>query len=191
MEKISHAKNKSQEEVFKVYRLQQDSVKWLYQKRLEKHLVNMPTSNDLETEWNNIRECIRKAAYESVGMTNKIRRRKGLRMWNKEIEEPVKEKQKAYINLLQKNTEEAKENYKEKRNYAKQITRRAQQEDWDQFITNAEHDVYGRQIVACKMMRHLNRLEKDVACINVINTEQWKNHYKKCWYREETMTSMQ
>jgi hypothetical protein len=40
---------------------------------------------------------------------NKFRSRKGLRIWNEETEKAIKEKQKAYKQWLQQNTEESKD----------------------------------------------------------------------------------
>ncbi|KAF2903613.1 hypothetical protein ILUMI_02572 [Ignelater luminosus] len=49
----------------------------------------------------------------------------------------------AYLNTLYNNTQEARLNYIEKRNKAKDIVRGAQ-ESWDKLISNIENDIHGR-----------------------------------------------
>lgn len=122
------------------------------------------------------------AAFEALGKRKKIGRRRGLRIWNDEIEAAIKGKQAAYIAHLQANTDESKELYKEKRNYATQLIRHAHQQSWDQMITTIEHDIHGRQALAYKMMKHFNTSEREIARLSVIGKDQWVEHYKNLWY---------
>jgi hypothetical protein len=75
---------------------------------------------------------------------------------------------KAHKQWLQQNTEESKYRYKEKRNHAKTINREADRQSWDKFVSNIEGDLHGRQIFAYKVIKHLNKSEKDTVRINVI-----------------------
>jgi hypothetical protein len=68
-----------------VYILKDESIAILYQWRLQRYPLNKPTKNEVD-EWQNIKECTEKAAQETIGKKNKFRRRKGLRIWNEEIE---------------------------------------------------------------------------------------------------------
>jgi cell division septum initiation protein DivIVA len=93
-----------------------------------------------------LKNAFKKAAQETTGKKRKFRSRKGLRIWNEEIEKAIEEKQKAYEQWLQQNTEESKDIYKEKRNHAKTIIREAHQQSCDKFISNIEDYLHGRQI---------------------------------------------
>lgn len=168
-------------DVYKVYLLQEDSIKYLYQQRLLQYLQSQETKDDINQEWNNIKNCIHQAATEAVGKKKKFRRRAGLRIWNDEIEQAIKEKQQAYLRTLQNNSEEIREIYVEKRNRARAIVRRAHQESWDRLISNIEHDIHGRQEVAYKLMRQLNKQERDTARLHTIDKEAWIQHYRELW----------
>jgi hypothetical protein len=69
------------------------------------------------------------------------------------MEAAINQKRKAYLNDLQKQTEEAKNNYKTHRNIAKHKVRMAHQESWEKFISITEHDVHGRQQIAYKVIK--------------------------------------
>lgn len=53
--------------------------------------------------------AIHKAAGEALGKRKKNCRKKGLRIWNEEIKNAIKDKQKAYDNYLAQNTPEGRE----------------------------------------------------------------------------------
>lgn len=173
-----------QEDVYKIYLLNQESIRNLYQQRLNQYILNTPTDSILEAEWQNIKNCIEKAANEVLGKKKKLRSRKGLRIWNRNIEEAIKEKQEAYLQWLQQKTDLAKEKYKEKRNKAKTIVREAHQQSWNKFISEIENDIHGNQTFSYKVLKHLNKSEKDVARINVIQQDVWIQHYKELWFQE-------
>ena len=62
---------KSNEEVFKIYLLQDDSVKTLYQNRLNQRLQLIEINENIEKEWENIKYCIEEAAKEALGKKRK------------------------------------------------------------------------------------------------------------------------
>lgn len=173
------------EEVYKVYLLQDDGIKYLYQQRLGAYLANINTENDINREWENIRACIEKSAHEVIGRRKKFRKRKGLKIWTEELEQAIKDKKIAYHKYLQTPSVQNEETYKSKRNTAKAIARRAHQQYWDIFVSNIEHDLHGRQEVAYKIIKHLNSQERDTARLNVIEDEEWKRHYQELWCQAE------
>ena len=173
------------EDVYKVYLLQEESIRKLYESRLTKYIVEIPTEEDVNKEWEKIIYTIKKAANEVIGKKRKIRNRKGLRIWNSEIKEAIEEKRRAFKIYLQKKTETTFETYKEKRKIAKQLTRKAHEESWNRFISEVEHDMYGRQIIGYKLIKHINKPEKDTASLNIINEQKWINHYRNLWYNKE------
>lgn len=78
------------QEVYKTYLLQEESVRNLCRNRLLEQLIRVPTSQDIDEEWNNIRACIESA-----------------------ITEP--RKQKVYKEPLQESIQEARSRYTQKR----------------------------------------------------------------------------
>lgn len=64
----------------------------------------------------------------SLQSPKKVRSREGLGIWNVDIKNTIKVKQQAYKISLQGNIEEARSIYKGKRNYVKEIVRKAHQE---------------------------------------------------------------
>jgi hypothetical protein len=125
----------NKDEIFKVHLLQEQSVRVLCQKRLEKYLLERSVVNEIEQEWKNIKTCIYKAAEESLGKKFKRKNPKSLKIWNEEIETAIQEKKKAYLIYLQKRTPSTEEKYKEKRNIAKKVVRQANQQSWEKFIS--------------------------------------------------------
>ena len=99
-------------EVYKVYLLEDESMRNLYQNRINKHLQNLIAKEEIEKEWQNIQQIIKESADEAVGRKKKFQKRKGLKIWNYDIEKSVKLKQKRYKTYLDNPTENHKEEYK-------------------------------------------------------------------------------
>lgn len=183
-------RNNNNEEVYKIYLLEDISIRNLYQKRLERYLNETPTKDNINEEWNNIKKCIEKSANEAIGTKRRYRKRKGLRIWNEELAEVINKKKISYKKYLQNPTLANEEEYKAIRNTAKDLTRKAHQQSWERFVSNIEHDIHGRQTMAYKVLKHLNANEKDTARIYPIEDEKWEKHYQNLWcakkpFREE------
>jgi Glu-tRNA(Gln) amidotransferase subunit E-like FAD-binding protein len=88
------------------------------------------------------------------------------------MEQAITEKRSAYLVHLQINTEQSKETYKLKRSIAKNMVRKEHRELWDKFVSEIENDKHVRQVLAYKVMRHLNCESQDTARLNVIKEEQ-------------------
>ena len=82
-------------------------------------------------------------------------------------------KQTAYQKYLQNPSEENFETYKIKRNIAKTIVSRTLKESRDRFISRIESDIFGGQSMAYKVLKHLNRTNKDTTEINNIEDQKW------------------
>ncbi|XP_039280839.1 uncharacterized protein LOC111056792 [Nilaparvata lugens] len=176
---------KEENEAYKVYLLQTESVRNLYQTRLTQKLSMRPTASSVEEEWNIVRDTLKDVAYETLGTQKLKKRKKGLKIWNEEISEAIRNKKKAYKQLLQSPTDQAKQNYRIKRNIAKTIVRKAHEDSWDRFISGIEDDLHGRQEVAYKLIKHLNSDVKEMAKIENIGKEEWIQHYKDLWYKSD------
>jgi hypothetical protein len=64
---------------------------------------------------------------------------------------------------------------------AKTIVSKTHKESWDRFVCGIEADIFGEQSMAYKVLKHLNRTNKDT--VEIINTEnqKWIEHYKSLW----------
>ncbi len=60
--KSQKSRQRIQEEVYKTYFLREESILRLYQQRLQHYLLETPTVQCLEIEWDNVKFCIEKAA---------------------------------------------------------------------------------------------------------------------------------
>ena len=173
-------------QVYKVHLLNEDSIRLLYIQRLNKLLETLPTDENIEEEWKKLEGAVSKVGNEVLGRKKIRKSRRGLRIWNQEIEDAINEKQRAYLNKINHPSEINDEIYRQKRNYCKQITRTAHEESWDRFISTIEADIHGRQNIAYKVMRSMNSEEKDRLMINNIKKEEWIEHYRRLWQTDET-----
>lgn len=74
------------DEVLKVYLLQEKSLRTLYQRRLSVHLQTIPISRNINKGLESIVWALQKIDYEVLGSNNEYWQRQGLRMWNAEIQ---------------------------------------------------------------------------------------------------------
>ena len=51
-------------------------------------------------------------------------------------------------------------------------------------MSRIEHDLQGRQINAYKIIRNLNRTEKDNLQLNPIPEHTWLDYYQKLWTQQ-------
>jgi hypothetical protein len=63
--------------------------------------------------------------------------------------------------------------YKMIRAVVKRETRRLNRNSWDTHISNIEHDLHGRQETAYKIVRELNKTERDRIQLNPISKDEW------------------
>jgi hypothetical protein len=118
------------------------------------YILQKPFSMNIDEEWKNLVQIMEKAANEALGKKKEeYQKKQGLKIWNEETEAAINQKQKVYLNYLQKQTEQAKNNYKTHRNTAKHKVRMAHQESWEKFISTIEHDVHDRQQIAYKAIK--------------------------------------
>ena len=79
--------------------------------------------------------------------------------------------------ILQSNRSEDGQNYAGKRNASKWVVKKAHAESWEWFIMTIENDINSWQMMVFKLMRHLNKSERDVGNINIIDKICWMEHY--------------
>lgn len=65
---------------YKVHSLQEKSIRSLYERRLTRCLNEIATHSDIDTECENNKQCIHKAAYEVFGESLPYRKKNGLKI---------------------------------------------------------------------------------------------------------------
>lgn len=59
------------------------------------------------------------------------------------------------------------------------MVREAHKTSWETFISRTEEDVHGRQEVAYKVMKYLNKEERDTVQLNIITIDELIQRYQK------------
>jgi hypothetical protein len=85
---------------YKIKLLNDNSIKWLYQRRINSQIGNIPINNDVEKEWQNLKTIIHNAAYESLGKYKKHTPKKRLHKWEEEIKKIIWNKKLTYNRWL-------------------------------------------------------------------------------------------
>jgi hypothetical protein len=109
---------------FRVELLQVPSIKWLFERRVNKLIEEIKEANSIEEEWENIQKIIRQVAKESLGMKNKWCRKKGLRKWDVNLDQITNDKREAFKKYLSTGTLEDQIEYKLCRAIAKKTVRK-------------------------------------------------------------------
>jgi len=63
-------------------------------------------------------------------------------------------------------------------------TRKIKRQYWETFVSRIEHDLHGRQINAYKIIRNLNKTEKDNLQLHPITEHTWLDYYQKLWTQQ-------
>lgn len=58
------------------------------------------------------------------------------------------------------------------------MVRRYHSESWDRYYSTVDHDIHGRQTIACKLRRQMNNKERDTTDITIISQKQLIRHYQ-------------
>jgi len=86
-----------QEEIFRVYLLEDPSISIVYQRRLEQNLIHSPCSLNIEVEWQTLKNTPQQAAKEALGKRKKRRHKERLILRNEDIKNLIEKKKKAYL----------------------------------------------------------------------------------------------
>jgi uncharacterized membrane protein len=104
---------------------------------------------------------LQRAANEALGKRNKGRQKRRLILWNEDIKNLIENKKKAYLRYLITRSDYEKMEYKRLVPTVKRETTKFKRQCWETFVSRIEHDLHGRQINAYKIIKNLNRTEKD------------------------------
>lgn len=181
--KNKQAENQNIQSTYKVHLLNDSSIKWLYQKRLDELNETTTVSEDVEEEWQNISDLLKRAASQSLGTKRKWHRKKGLRNWDDNIKQIIENKREAYKQYICTKKEEDKINYHLKRAIAKREVRKYHRQNWDNFVSFLENDITRPQPQTYKILKLLNSETKDTARLNIISKETWLNYFTTLWHQ--------
>ena len=103
---------------------------------------------------------------------------------NEDIRNLIENKKKAYLQYVTTSSDTDKIEYKRLVANVKRETRKIKRQCWETFVSRIEHDLHGRQINAYKIIKNLNRTEKDNLQFNPITEHKWLNYYQKLWTKQ-------
>jgi len=164
--------------------LEDPSIKLLHQRRLEQNLRHSPCSLNINEEWQTLKNTLQQAANEALGKRKKRRHKRCLILWNEDIKNLIENKKNAYLWYLAMRFETDKIEYKRLVAIVKRETRKIKWQWWETFVSRIEHDLHGCQINAYKIIKNLNRTEKDNLQFNPITEHTWLDYYHKLWTKQ-------
>ena len=71
-----------------------------------------------------------------------------------------------------------KTEYKRLAANVKRETRKIKRQCWETYVSRTEHDLHGHQLNAYKIIKNLNRTEKDNLQLNPIPEHTWLDYYQ-------------
>ena len=182
--RINKSKRKRKEEIKKklnIKALDDDTSRWLYQRRLNMAAENKNTSEDIEEEWRNIKDIVKQAAHESLGTRRAKIPDKKLRNWNEEIQTLVREKQAAFRRWMNTKKMEDKVEYNRKAALAKRKSRELQRNSWDDFVANLEQEVYKVRPRAYKILRRIRSDFNERVNLPKLQMKDAEKYFSELW----------
>ena len=82
-----------------------------------------------------------------------------------------------------------KTEYKRLAANVKRETRKIKRQCWETYVSRTEHDLHGHQLNAYKIIKNLNRTEKDNLQLNPIPERTWLDYYRKLWTKKPNDTT--
>jgi hypothetical protein len=146
-------------------------------------LIHLSCSLNINVEWQTLKNTLQQAANKASGKRKKRRHKRRLNLWN-DIKNLIENKKKAYLRYLTTRVQTDKIEYKMLVAIVKRETRKIKRQFWVTFVSRIEHDLNGRQINAYKIIKNLNRTEKDNLQINPITEQTLLDCYQKLWTKQ-------
>ena len=163
-----------QEEIFRVYLLEDPSIKLLYQRRLEQHLMYSQCSLNIDIEWQTLKNPLLQAANEASDKRKKRRNKRRLILWNEDIKSLIENKKTVYLQYLTTRSETDKIDYKRLVAIVKREIKEIKRQCWETFVSRIERDLHGRQINAYRIIKRLKKTDKDDLQLNPITEHNCK-----------------
>ena len=187
-------KNMSKRTKLRVEKLREDDTKTKYQKTIktyiETKLNEAENSEDIESVWEDYKEMIIKSAREVCGIKVIGGSKKMTAWWNEGVKAKIKEKKDAWKKYLSSKRPEDKENYKIKRQAAKEEVLKSKQMQWQKFGETLEQNYRENQklfwgaIKRCRRgkacpVKHVKNSEGEIVKQEDQILETWRQHFEK------------
>ncbi|KAJ4440008.1 hypothetical protein ANN_08139 [Periplaneta americana] len=163
-----------------------------FMKRIKEYLKKIKISDNIEEEWNNLTDILKRAAFESIGVKNiKQKRKRGILKWDEDIKKMINDKREACLRFLQTKELEDEIDYKRKRAIAKWETRKRHREKWNDFVSRLERDLTLPRPKTFKILKKINSEIKENVVINPIPNEFLLDYFKNIWFQKNISLTLQ
>ena len=130
------------------------------------------------------KEHITTSSKWSSRQKKKERHKRRLILWNEDIKNVIENKKMAYLRYLTTRAWTDKMEYKRLVAIVKRETRKIKRQCWETVLSRIEHDLHWRQIYAYRIIRNINRTEKDNLQLNPIVERTRLDYYQKLWTKQ-------
>jgi hypothetical protein len=166
---------------FRVELLQDPSIKWLFERRVNKLIEEIKEAHTIEEEWENIQKILRQAANETFGMKKKWCRKKGLRKWDENLDQIINDKREASKKHLSTGTLEDQTEYTQCTAIAKKTVCKNKRETWNDFVSKLENYITKPRPKTYKIIRALNNDIVEHVKLNPIKLDSWLDYFQDLW----------
>lgn len=162
---------------YNISSLDHQSVKELYQKRLDEKLPQVPF-NTPEEHYQCLKKCIHEAAYEALGEW-KAKEKVLPYWWDDEIEGEIELKRKAYKQYLSSKTHPDKISYKEAQAKVRKMIIQKKNKSWEMNCSRINTYLGGRK--SSESWKLLKSLRQDTKkeLISPINLKDWDKYFNQ------------
>ncbi|HYS62000.1 MAG TPA: reverse transcriptase family protein [Gemmatimonadales bacterium] len=164
--------------------------RWLYQRRMNVISAEVPKSEDIETEWVNLKHIVTTAAKESLGMLPCKIGPKRIKNWDDEIQDLVRKKRLAFRKFMGSKKEADRLEYQELSARVKRKSRRLQRDSWDNFVTFLEHDTYKLRPKVYRIIRRIDTNFNEGVRLPKIKLEEAKEYFQELWSHQSTQETV-
>ena len=157
----------------KIYKLQNKEIRNEYAEIIEKEIDSRKgeiKEGNLEAKWRVFKEILKYAASKTCGVMVTGSTRNRTHWWNEEVKEIVKKKKEAWKVYLAVKTDEAYNNYKEKRKIAKDKIKFVKNQKWEEFGIKIENDYKNNQKLFYRALKNMRGSKKKI--INEIQNKE-------------------
>lgn len=175
----TNEENKITSKRYKLHLLQDTSTRDLYQKRLTNTLsLNKPSEN-IEEEYNYIKNCIHKIAAEALGENKSRKRNKKQPPWlTDEVKALIKEKNQLYGKYLANKNDANRLTYKTKNRELRNKIKTEKNTQWEKTCNHINTYIAGAQSTEVwQTIKNLKTKNQDRA-LTIIDLKTWKDHYE-------------
>lgn len=156
--------------------LQEESVRNLYQTRLDQRLIEREYES-VEEIYSHVKDSIHQAAYEALGEREQINKKQ--RNLTKEIEKGIQQKKTLYLKWLNTKDPEDRLGWIQQKRHVKRMIAEENYKTWEQKCSEVERLIGGKKCT--EAWNFIKRVRKDdrITRLETISIEEWKEYHKK------------